>query len=655
MLARASSDAGTRLRRSKSTSTVHRPPPHALEPLDPDVAQQHAVAAATAAYTRACKTAEADRTQKRSFELSRAKSTSSRKSLGSQGSHFPPRESSVRPIQCHNGENTSSGQGQSRAPTTEKFPSFCPTPGSDGPFSVHSSTVPNENLRPNSQSKPNQQSASSSVTSQQIRKARSMYYASSVQTGSPIPRPPAKYLITPPLTESPAPHPSPALLQVRTAPRSPLASPQLPVTVDPGETIDKARDRYLQDFQQRQVKHKPSLFLAPFKKRQELCKKKDRPMSAGVLSVSSGSMRPQLGAMVESLDDFGMPKQKREKRSLSNSIREKFRKVFKRTSNNSTTLPVQQIEASRNYFSYPTIPTAQLVALDTGLGIPSPDDETLLRVRSRTPTIERAPSPLARPISRSSNRSRGSSRSLHSEITYPSTRVTSWNDSSAGGTLTQRDIKRLTVIHEAKDSISSEADRNDGPAAKRKSAMLSGFAAFKDPLLMPMESLSEEGSTPVDPKRVFSALMKEIDKSTSLPAFSSALNPSPGTESDVFESSATKELHYAPGRHSHSSEQKHLDHGGPHDRSSPSHQQPNNSQSKASSLMSLGRALKSTIRTVTPTRHKGHRASDDTASIRGAVRIPRPSTASSSDSTSRQSQRDDEDKLTFLRTRVQHL
>src|SRR4051794_33832096 len=97
MLARASSDAGTRLRRSKSTSTVHRHPPSALEPLDADVSQQHAIAAAATAFVRAHTSEAAERAKKRSLELSRKKSNAGRKSLSSQGSHFPPRDSIARP------------------------------------------------------------------------------------------------------------------------------------------------------------------------------------------------------------------------------------------------------------------------------------------------------------------------------------------------------------------------------------------------------------------------------------------------------------------------------------------------------------------------------------------------------------------------------
>lgn len=412
MLGRSSNDAGTRLRRSKSASTVHRPQLSAPKPVDPRIAQQHAVAAATTAFVRAHGQAAAELSTKRSSELSRAKSTSSRKSLTSEGSHFPPRTSSIRSVNRPKASQAPSAQHQSRAPTvtTEKFPSFYPAPGSDRPLSAQPSITFNENARPSSQPRPHRPSAASSITSQQIRKARSMYYASSVQTGSPIARPPAKYLTTPPpVSVSRGSELLPPVLPARNLPPSPLASPPIPVIVELGDTVNNARDKVLQGFQQqhRQVKHRPSLFLVPFKKRQDRAKTKERPISAGFLSGSSRSRQTPIEPTTESIDEFGMPKQKKEKRSFSNSIKDKFKKVFRRTSNNATTMPVQQIEASRDYFNYQAPPAA---LSSRTFDVPSPDDETLLRVRSRASSLEKMPSPLARPGSRGSTRSRGSNR-----------------------------------------------------------------------------------------------------------------------------------------------------------------------------------------------------------------------------------------------------
>ncbi|KAF2183449.1 MFS general substrate transporter [Zopfia rhizophila CBS 207.26] len=563
---RGTRDAGTCLRRSKSTSTVHRHPPPVPEHLDPNVSHQHAIAAATAAYVRAHANEQAGRAKSREPEVWRTKSSASRKS--NEGRHFPPRESSFRSIQRQKGGQLPNIPRQTRAPAmaTEKFPPFQSTIGVDkSPVSQPSITF-NENIGPSSQPKPNRTSASSSVASQQIRKARSMYYASSVQTGSPVARPPAKYLTTPPTVSLP---PDSLVLSSRGARLSPPASPRLPVTVAPHESVDKARDKYLQDFQQRQVRHKPSLFLAPFKKRQDRAKHK-------APSSSESHSRELHQTPVDVSADVAYPdfKPQKEKRSFSNSLKNKFKKVFRRTSNNSTTLPVQQIEASRDYFgdwAARFSPPRRHGSFE----IPSPDGQALQRV----------------------------------------------SNSSTGNTLTQRDIKRLTVIHEAKDSIGSEADHNIAPASpKRKPPPIPGFAAFREP--MPMERVVEKASTPVDPKRVFSALMKEIDASKA----SQPLSGTAPVDGDVFVSSAIREIH-SSGTSGTS---------GTRDiQCLPSEPQPESvtTQSKASSIKSFTRSIKYTIRTVTPD-HAPFPVPDRTTSVRGAVRIPRPDNAGSSNSTS---------------------
>ncbi|KAF1836370.1 hypothetical protein BDW02DRAFT_646189 [Decorospora gaudefroyi] len=639
MLGRANSDAATRLRRSKSASTVHKRPSSTTEPLDLDAIKQQALAAATAAFARAQAQDAVDREAKRSAEVSRSKSNASRKSLTSQGSHFPPRGSSFRSLQPQKAEPGKPAHRLSQASTansdedTEQFPPFYPTPSIDRPLlaprqlSTRPSVTFNDNARPGSQPKPPRQSASSSAASQQIRKARSMYYASSVQTGSPIARPPAKYLTTPYAASlSPASEPSLVHLQARTLRPSPLAGARMSVTVGPDVTLDKARDEYLQGFQQKAVKHKPSIFLAPFKKRQDKGKDQGKRTLSVHDSLSTVSQQaPDESITDVTLDDFLPQPEIKEKRSFSGSLKSKFKKVFRRTSAKSTNLPVQQIEASRDYFhSLDQSPPS----VEDAYAIPSPDQETLQRVRGRNPSLEGARPVLVVSGSRSSsNGSSRSNRSLHSEANAPhasASRVTSWGTSSTSDTLTQRAIKRMTVIHESKDSIGNEGDRVASlKAPKRKSLNLAPLASFRDP--MPMESLTEESLTPVDPKRVFSALMREIGTSKSAQAPSDPPDRTPGGESDVFESSTTKLHSQARGINSSGSRSFRssidIDQRPPSRR--PASAAAQSAQSKTSTIRSLGRAIRSTIRTVTPAQQLSSPPSDGTSSVRGAVRVPR--------------------------------
>jgi hypothetical protein len=638
MLGRASSDAGTRLHRSKSTSTVHRHPPPILEPLDPDLARQQAVAAATAAFVRAHTQGAADRTNKRSSEVSRSKSNASRKSITmqGQGSHFPPRDSSFRSTHPQKIGQDATSQRPSRASTinTETFPPFHPMPSMDRPVSVprplsaQPSIAFSEHARPNTQPKAGRLSASSSVTSQQIRKARSMYYANSVQTGSPIARPPTMYLTTPPpVTATPTLEIPVRAASARALAPSPLAMPHIPVTVETDETVDKARDRYLQSFQQRSVRHKPSLFMAPFIKRQD--KSKSKRTSSSFASVSATSHRtPEDYTPDFTLSDFMPQADAKGKRSFSGSLKSKLKRVFRRSSKPASDLPVQQIQASRDYFGKAPI---DIHDSDDIYDIPSPDEDVLQRVRARTPSYAPSRPVYTRSGSRSSSnvsaRSKRSNQSLHSETNATNvsvSRVTSWGTTSTQDTLAQRAIKRLTIIHESKDSIGSEADQAASLLTKQKSPPPGTLAAFRDP--MPIESLLEETSTPIDPKRVFSALMKEIQISKSTEDASQPPAHTPGAESDVFESSKTKNLHSADrDLHSSASRDFRMDVG--NEQRPPSRRAPSataqSTQGKASSIRTLGRAIRSTIRTVTPGEQRSSPCPVQHTSVRGTMRIPR--------------------------------
>ena len=595
MLARASSDAGTRLRRSKSTSSAHRPAPPAAEPLDPDVAQRQALAAATAAFSRQTAQNVADSRAKRGLEVTRSKSSASRKSLSSQGSHFPPRESSFRsqnPAHPGNHANTKVPVRRSTMDMHQKLPPF-PSPVDDThrarPLSAQLGNTLSKDSRPSTQPKPGRQTAASSITSQQIRKARSMYYASSIQTGSPIARPPAKYLAAPAAT-SDSLEPTFTLdgSQTRSAGPSPLSSHRIPVTIAPNETVDKARDVYLQTFQQRSIKNKPSLFLAPFRKRQHETRDHNTQTVPTPALVTPGfhQMPAESGADV-SLAEFLPRPEKSDKRSFSGSIKSKIRRVFKRNSSRVPTLPVQQIAASRDYSEMNGVSSACVSG--SGFEIPSPDNDILERVRSRNSSIEENHLASARVGSPDSGNESIQSLQCHTAISQTSasaSRVTSWGTTSTGDTLTQRALKRLTVIHEAKDSIGSEADRLANLSTHEAHSPLPTFTAFRDP--MPVESQTGEPSPYINPKRIFSALMREIDISKSTPPQASLVARTPAAEDGLLESSEPKGI-----RLSSSSESRPLS-------ARPATSAGSRVPGKKSSIRSFGRALRSTIRQVTP-------------------------------------------------------
>ncbi|EMD95326.1 hypothetical protein COCC4DRAFT_27516 [Bipolaris maydis ATCC 48331] len=613
MLSCASSDVEARLRRSKSASTVHKRPTSTAEPIDMATVRQQAVAAATTAYVRAHAQDATIHITRPSSEMVRSKSNASRKSFTSQGNHFPPRGSSFRSMQAPKFEK-SRGRGfqpQVQISTTEQTKgqpsSLYPTSTIGGSTSVprqlpaQPSRTSSEKARPSSQQKISRTSTASSVTSQQIRKARSMYYASIVQTGSPIGRPPAEYLNTPAsanetaVSESPSLHP-----HAQTLRSSPLAEPRIPVTVAPGVTLDEARDEYLHKFQQKSVKHRPSLFLAPFKKKQEKSNDSAKNTSDTYSLSQSKEQTANEPTDHNALSDFLPPQEAKEKRSFSGSLKNRIRKVFRRTSDKRNDLPVQQIQASRDYFdvSHFSPPSAENTT-----SIPYPDEATLQRVRGRTSSLDSARPNHLRSGNRSDSTGSGrSTRSLHSEVNapqVPSSRVTSWGTNSTGDTPTQRTIKRMTVIHESRDSVGSEAERaNSSIASKRKSLPLPPLLSFREP--MPMETLPEEKPTHVDPKRVFSALMREIGSNKSSHESSITARQISVAESDVLESNIAKHQFQTQNLHSSGScsARPSIDvDGRPQSRRST---MAHSVRSKTSTIRSFGRAIRLTIRAVTP-------------------------------------------------------
>lgn len=643
MLARASSDAGTRLRRSKSTSMAHRYAPLPVDPLDPDIAQMHAIAAATAAFTRSHTQGILDRKTKRSIDLGRSKSTTSRKFLTSQGSHFPPRELSIRSMPVQDTVQTSNSHHHSAVTATEKFPPFDSTPFAERstpatrPLSAQPSITSSEYARPVCQPKSHRQSAASSITSQQIRKARSMHYACNVQTGSPLARPPAKYLTTPtPVGTSPDLSTAPvAYVPTRSTGPSPLAGSKMTVAIAPDKTIEAARDKYLQDFQQipRSIKPKSSLFLAPFKKRQDKSKDKAEHLSStGTYGHSTNYSFADDTVADVTVSDFMPQAEVKDRRSFSGSLKRKIKQVFRRTSAKSLSLPVQHIEASRDYFT-----DTKVQSIDKYCDIPSPEEHLLRRVRSRTQSLDAVHPHATRSASQSSSRgSARSNRSLHSEAiaSHASTsRVTSWCTSASEETSTQRAIKRLTVIHEAKDSIGSMNERPLKSSTRRRSLPLPSFAAFKNP--MHMESLAEEASAPsADPKRVFSALMREIDASK---VADNTANEActPSAVSDSFEFSKSKGLHSNRQRPIlNTNKETGMPQSGEQKVGTcrPASVAARSIQSKNSSIRSFGQAIRSTIRTVTPGERRLPLCADEQDAAQSGLNTRSPSTSSGSGS-----------------------
>lgn len=259
-------------------------------------------------------------------------------------------------------------------------------------------------------------------------------------------------------------------------------------------SLSAARDEYLQDLHQRKLYSKPSLFMAPFKKRQE---KSDRGSAVIVRSTVT----------YESVEDWveqqgintatNEPHPELRARSSSNSFKNKIKRVFRRSSNSMSALPIQQLDATREHFgdAFTHVPAA--ASTTDGLPAPAPAEEVVQAIEFCSSSSYNKPSE-ARPRSYSAGSALSEGRASDSK-----SRVTSWSNSSIANTVVIREpAKRLTAIPE-----------NTAPSPPKLGGLpqIKDCDIFKNPMRRRRGS-SEDEPAPVDSQRVYSALMKRIDE-----------------------------------------------------------------------------------------------------------------------------------------------
>ena len=269
-------------------------------------------------------------------------------------------------------------------------------------------------------------------------------------------------------------------------------SSQQYVTTD--AAVQLARDQYLRQLEQQRLKEQPSfLGLGNRRKTQKAFRRTVRTSSTN--SYGSAIASPLASAEPPKNKDFG-----HRARSLSQTIKKKIKRVFKRSSGTEDTIPVQQIKASHPHYG-------DYILTSDGKEqryppVPEPDAELLLRVSSRESVTYTSP------IRAEKGDSPGSIRSTHGdddENNYKS-RVTSWTDSTAANTLNMPQTlqrKRLSIIKEdgGPHQPSSSVYQYEGTG--------DGYASFRQPV---RQSSAGRISGPIDPKRIFSALQKKIDE-----------------------------------------------------------------------------------------------------------------------------------------------
>ena len=264
------------------------------------------------------------------------------------------------------------------------------------------------------------------------------------------------------------------------------------VTTD--AAVRLARDQYLCQLEQQRLKEQSS-FLGLSNRR--------KPHKAFRRTVRTSSTNSYGSAIASPLASVETPKSKdfgHRARSLSQTIKKKIKRVFKRSPDTKDAIPVQQINASHpHYGDYIWTSDGKEQRYPP---VPEPDAELLLRVSSRESVTYQSP------VRAEKDDSSGSIRSAHSDDDESNgkSRVTSWTNSTAANTITMPHTlqrKRLSIIKEdgGPHQPSSSAHQYEGTS--------DGYAIFRQPV---RQSSAGRINGPVDPKRIFSALQRKIDE-----------------------------------------------------------------------------------------------------------------------------------------------
>jgi hypothetical protein len=472
MLSRGNGDAGNRLRRAKSASSVQqrRAQPLIADPIDPHTAQVHAIVAAHRAMGRS--------SERASEELRRGDSNASRNSQ-----RTTPRSRNIR---FHASTELPSQRPflQSR---TSNIASTLRIPNDTANVDDYASsygTAENYRAEPSSY--------------RRLRKARSLLTPRK-QMMSPAPPP----YLTPMSTGS-----DPALRKVKSTIgteahglkiglkksmsfiRHRARSLQRPHTeiAHREEAVALAREQFLRDQTNLQAAPQPVSSFRLKMKRSRI----------GFPKTVRTNRETELGDGIRSENQTLYELQPESKiRSISLSLRDKMKKVFGKSILNKEDLGAQQVEASRPHFRDYVDGSAD-AGFDT---YRTGDPESMSRGSIYIPTQQYDETSEDLDKISSTLRSTASRESLHSSNR---SRVTSWTNSnvtaSVAGRGTPLERKRLSIIKE-----------DGGPHQPSSSAgrHLGGVSSFAEPIKR-QDSRGQPIPMP-DSQRIYSALLRRID------------------------------------------------------------------------------------------------------------------------------------------------
>ena len=506
MLSRGNSDAATRLRRAKSTSSVltYRPTTSDSTRIDPETAHQHAVVAASHAY----EAAHGNGSPRKKAESQKTGNT------GEETGQRLERRQSVRftgptavPLRQRSITRRQAPGSTSQRPKLQAAASFerrGPESLVQGPNGFAAVSNPSEYVERRVSSTPS--------SYKKIRKTKSMF--------NPSKTPSLPFLSGSSKNRG---HRHSQSLEHRVSEdgrpesgirRSLSFSEQHDTSTDRSSKIaiqdaavQLARDTYVRQLEQQRLKEKSSFM--DFAKPRKTAKTKGFRRTVRTSSSNSyGSAVGSIGAQTQEpskSDGLG-----HKARSVSTSLKNRLRRVFQKSNDAGGSIPKQQLDAGRPHFG-DYMATSNGVQQRYEHHIPSPDHETLRRVDSRG-SCARDTSAFVKPSNP------GSIRSIHSDnssIEAPS-RVSSWATSTIGSALAShqaRENKRLSIIHEHGGPYQpSSTMRSYGDLSRR-------YAAFNDPIRdLSTGSLYSRLKKEIEQNERVARLGKENDQASAKPS-----------------------------------------------------------------------------------------------------------------------------------------
>ena len=251
------------------------------------------------------------------------------------------------------------------------------------------------------------------------------------------------------------------------------------------EAVRLARTQFLSDTEGTHVQKKTSFLHLP---------KIRHPQKALRKSVRSSQSKDTEDSVTSDTPSVEVPRLVQSKRSFSASLRDRILRAFGKSVSNKSSLPPQQLEATRQHFS--DIDDAGPVASFDNYQVDQDEDR---RESVYIPSDPNFATDEDRDRLSSTLPTAGSRESLHSNAR---SRVTSWANSSMTNSTVRGpglEPNRLSIIKE-----------DGGPAQPSSSAgrHLGGIGVFQYPL----DSKNEDGHPcpAVDSQRIYSALMKRI-------------------------------------------------------------------------------------------------------------------------------------------------